>query len=186
MHGHKLWVAAGLGALGLALSACNPPAAPAEPEVFSADAGESCYRDGNYRCAARNFQNIVKQYPGDSHALAMAAFSLTRAGMHKEALWYYRKGDEAGLSTYDFYAFYAKSLDAVGDVEGAIKRNRQALDIVPSLVDVRGDLARELVKQGKTGEALELLKSFDRSLVAKGQPPYFKTQIAAIEEKAGK
>ena len=165
------------------LSACEKPQPP-PPEPASAETAEDCYQRQDYACARANYAGYLKQYPNDTHAMAMLAFSLTRAGKHREALPYYQKVVAAGIGTYDLFANYALSLDATGDLDGAIKRNRQALEAVPNLVDVRGDLAQQLVRQGKRAEALELLQSFDRQLVKKGEIPYFTAQIAAIKEQS--
>lgn len=171
-------------AMGLALlllAACKP--APPAPMPADLNAGERCYSDGHYGCAAQNFYGYLKLYPDDTHAMAMEAMSLTRQGAHKDAVYWYPKAAAAGVGTYDFYAGYAISLEATGDLDGAIKYNRRALDLVPQLVDVRGALAQQLVKQGKHQEALDLLQSFDRSLARQGQRPYFEGQILAIKDQ---
>jgi tetratricopeptide (TPR) repeat protein len=170
------------GGLALILLAACKPAPPA-PMPADLNAGQQCFEARRFGCAAQNFYGYLKLYPNDTHAMAMEAFSLTEQGAHKDAVYWYRKGAEAGTGTYDFYAYYARSLEATGDLEGAIKYNRRALDLVPKLVDVRGDLARQLVKQGKTDEALELLRSFDRDLIKQNQAPYFAGQILAIEDQ---
>ncbi|MDQ0464823.1 tetratricopeptide (TPR) repeat protein [Caulobacter ginsengisoli] len=163
------------------LAACKP--APPEPMPADLNTGEQCFKDGHYGCAAQNFYGYLKLYPNDTHAMAMEAFSLTKQGAHKDAIYWYNKAAQAGVGTYDFYAFYAESLEATGDLDGAIKYNRRSLDLVPTLVDVRGSLAGELVKQGKPQEALDLLESFDRGLIKQGHPPYFTGQILAIKDQ---
>lgn len=138
---------------------------------------ELCLRGDNLPCAEADMLAYLKQYPKDSHATALLAITLTRDGRHKEALYYYKKAETMGVATYDFYAGYAKTLDTLGDTDGAIAKNQAALRLVPSLVDVRGDLADELVRKGRAKEALELLTSFDDQLVSKGYKPYFTEQI---------
>lgn len=175
----RLVLLAGLSAV--ALAACKP--APPAPMPADLNTGEQCFKDRRFGCAAQNFYGYLKLYPNDTHAIAMEAFSLTEQGAHKDAVYWYRKGAEAGIGTYDFYAYYARSLEALGDLDGAIKYNRRALDLVPQLVDVRGSLAQELVKQGKHQEAIDLLASFDRDLIKKGEQPYFAGQILAIKDQ---
>ena len=82
-----------------------------------------------------------------------------------------------GVATYDTYAGYAISLNATGDIDGAIRYNYAALKLAPTLVDVRGALADQLTKKGRKDEALNLLESFDQSLLDQGWPPYFQAQI---------
>jgi tetratricopeptide (TPR) repeat protein len=167
-------------AIGLsALSACKPP--PPKPEPASKDVAMKCLQANDLACAEANLRGYLKQYPTDSETTAILAITLSQAGKHREALPFFAKAAEAGQSTYDFFAWYARSLDASGDLDGAIAINRKALQIVPSLVDVRGDLARQLVRSGKPTEAIELLKSFDDELVSQGHPPYFTVQIEGIE-----
>ncbi len=169
------------GAALVLLAACKP--APPPPMPADLNAGEQCFRDRHFGCAAQNFYGYLKLYPADTHAMVMEGFSLTEQGAHKDAVYWYRKAAEAGVGTYDFYAYFARSLEATGDLDGAIKYNRRALDLVPTLVDVRGSLAEELVKQGKHQEAIDLLQSFDRDLVRQGQQPYFAGQILAIKDQ---
>ena len=89
------------------------------------------------------------------------------------------------MATYDLDACYAKSLDATGQIDAAMARNRAALDIYPQLVDVREALANEMVRKGRGKEALDLLESFDRQLEAEGQQPYFAAQIKQIKINLG-
>jgi clan AA aspartic protease (TIGR02281 family) len=146
---------------------------------------EHCLRGDNLPCAEADMLAYLKQYPKDSHATALLAITLTRDGRHKEALYYYKKAETMGVATYDFYAGHAKTLDTLGDTDGAIAKNQAALRLVPSLVDVRGDLADELVRKGRAKEALELLTSFDDQLVSKGYKPYFTEQIRRIQLSMG-
>jgi clan AA aspartic protease (TIGR02281 family) len=127
----------------------------------------------------------LKLYPNDAHANALLAITLTQDGRHKEALYYYRKSEGLGHGTYDFFAGYAKSLDASGDTDGAIKYNQASLKLAPSLVDVRGALADQLVTKGRGQEALDLLDSFDRHLESEGYPPYFAEQIKRVKTRMG-
>lgn len=175
-----------VGALAFLSAACEGAAPPAKPEPASLADGDSCLASRDYSCAAANYTGYLKAYPNDSNAQAKLGIALTRAGKHREALPAYAKAEEGGVVTYDLFANYAVSLDAAGDLDGAIKANRKALEIVPSLVDVRGGLARQLVRKGETTEAIRLLEGFDRDLKRQGHPPYFTAQIASIREKAGK
>ncbi|MBS0297759.1 MAG: retroviral-like aspartic protease family protein [Proteobacteria bacterium] len=146
---------------------------------------KACLRDEDLACAEADYIAYLKKYPNDADANAVLAITLTKDGRHKEALPYYRKAQSLGVSTYDFWASYAISLDATGDLDGAIAANQASLKIVPRLVDVRGSLANQLVRKGKKQEALELLESFDRSLVDQGSTPYFTDQIARIKQGMG-
>ncbi|HTW34053.1 MAG TPA: retroviral-like aspartic protease family protein [Rhizomicrobium sp.] len=144
-----------------------------------------CLRNGDLPCAEADMLAYLKSYPNDAHATALLAITLTQDGHHREALYYYKRADALGVATYDFYAGYARTLDAMGDTDGAIEKNQAALKLVPSLVDVRGALADELVRKGRKQEALELLTSFDANLEAQGYPPYFTQQIARIRKDMG-
>lgn len=142
---------------------------------------KECLASGAYPCAEADMLAYLQKYPNDATANALLGITLTRDGRHKESIYYYRKAESLGVSTYDFHADFARSLDAMGDIEGAIKENRKALDLSPRLVDVRGTMADELVRRGRAREALELLQSFDRQLESEGYPPYFESQVRRIE-----
>ncbi len=176
----KLAYAALIGALALAGCEKAPPA----PEPASKDTAMTCLRDNDLPCAEANLRGYLKQYPTDSESTAVLAITLTKAGKHRESLPFYDTAVKAGQVTYDLFAFYARSLDATGNLDHAIYYNKKSLQIVPSLVDVRGDLARQLVRKGDPAQAVALLKWHDNDLKRKGHPPYFTAQIAAIQEAA--
>lgn len=179
MRIHSLLLAAALG-----LAACEPKAAAA-PERASLPDGDSCFARRDWNCAAANYNGYLKQYPNDPVVNAKLGISRTRAGNHREALPFYKRAEELGVITYDMYAGYAISLEAAGDLPNAMRANRKALEIVPSLVDVRGALAAQLVRSGQPAEAVKLLEEFDTALKRQGQPPYFTAQIASIKQAAG-
>ncbi len=155
------------------------------PGVPSVSEARACWRSGDLGCAEADYLAYLKRYPNDLHANASLALILTEDGRHREALPYYKKALDGGESTYDLQAGYARSLEATGDLDGAIKANRASLELVPQLVDVRGALARQLVKKGKAQEAVDLLESFDHDLVEKGEQPYFAAQIREIKTGMG-
>jgi clan AA aspartic protease (TIGR02281 family) len=176
----------GAGAAYMMLGKAGGPLEVRPQGVASLSAAEACYRDHDYACTEADYEAYLQKYPNDSLTNARLALVLTHDGRHKEALQYYRKAESLGGSaTYDFYAGYAESLEATGDLDGAIEKNRASLKIVPTLVDVRGSLANELVRKGKSQEAIDLLESFDRTLEDEGEQPYFTSQIEQIKAKTG-
>jgi tetratricopeptide (TPR) repeat protein len=148
----------------------------------SVSEAQACLREGDLTCAEADYVAYLRKYPNDARANGTLAIVLTQDGRHREALPYYRKAFDGAEPTYDLYANYAISLEATGDIDGAIKANYSALEIVPSLVDVRGALAKQLVKKGRKQEAINLLETFDRSLEDRGDIPYFARQIAEIKK----
>lgn len=168
----------------LGLSACDQAGSRAAPQPASLEDGDRCFAARNWNCAAANYNGYLQTYPEDPTVNARLALARTRAGNHREALPFYLKAEELGVVTYDLYAGYAISLEATGDLEGAIRANEKALEIVPNLVDVRGALAAQLVRVGRRDEAITLLEEFDAYLVERGRPPYFTAQIASIKEQA--
>jgi predicted aspartyl protease len=170
--------------LGMSTAVHTPQMQEAAVEgTPSLGAAQNCLRERDYACAEADLRAYLKKYPNDSHATALMAITLTQDGQHKEAVWYYKRAIAMGATTYDVYAGYAISLDAIGQTDEAIRMNYAALDIVPSLVDVRGALANQLVRKGRPEEALNLLETFDHRLEDQGQPPYFAAQIAQIKAK---
>jgi tetratricopeptide (TPR) repeat protein len=170
-----------VGAMGLALAACEKPPPP-KPIPASKEDAEDCYRDRNYRCAAQNYYGYLKLFPTESDTRAIYAITLTKSGQHALAIPQYEQVLKEGVGTYDLFANYALSLDALGRTEESMTWNRKTLELVPNLVDVRGDLAKQLVRQGKHDEAIKLLQDFDAYLKKEGQGPYFTGQIMAIRE----
>ncbi|HEY0598806.1 hypothetical protein [Brevundimonas sp.] len=171
-------------ALAAGATACGSPEAAA-PLPASLEDGDRCFAQRNWNCAGRNYHGYLRNYPNDPAVNAKAGIAYTRAGHHREAVPFYKYAESLGVITYDMYAGYAISLDATGDLDGAIRANRKSLELVPSLVDVRGSLAAQLVRKGQPREAVELLEEFDAMLGREGQPPYFTAQIASIRQTAG-
>lgn len=168
-------------ALALLVAACEKPAPPAPPPASKADA-EDCYRRQDYGCAALNYYGYLQKFPTETSTRAIYAITLTRSGQHAIALPQYERVMKEGAGTYDLFASYAISLDALGKADESIKWNRKTLELVPNLVDVRGTLAQQLVKQGRHDEAIRLLEEFDAYLKRNGQNPYFTGQIMTIRE----
>ncbi len=144
---------------------------------------KSCLEEKNYSCAEENYEGYLEKYPNDASTTAILAITLTQDGQHKAAIYYYKRAIYLGVGTYDLYANYANSLNAVGNIDDSIKMNYAALKIVPKLVDVRGALADQLVKRGRGQEGLKLLETFDESLIQDGYSPYFADQIERIKNK---
>lgn len=174
MRPNALLCATALLATTALLSACSK-----EPATVLQESAEAM-RTGQYEDAEDGFRWLLERTPDDAKLQANLAFALTRQGKHAEALPMYKTLVGAGEGTYDLFAYYAKSLDGAGQAEDAILWNYRALAIVPQLVDVRGDLAKLLVKHGRAYEALALLASFDGQLEAQGRNGYFEGQRIAI------
>ena len=104
----------------LALAGCQK--APPAPEPASKDTAMTCLRDNDLPCAEANLRGYLKQYPTDSESTAVLAITLTKAGKHRESLPFYDTAVKAGQVTYDLFAFYARSLDATGNLDHAIVR----------------------------------------------------------------
>lgn len=170
-------------AFALGLAACGGENAEPPPQPASLSDGDQCFADRNWNCAAANYNGYLQTYPDDPTVNARLAIARTRAGHHREAVPFYRHAESLGVATYDMYAGYAISLEATGDLDGAIRANERALEAVPSLVDVRGSLAAQLVRRGDPEEALALLEEFDAYLRQQGEAPYFSAQIAGIREQ---
>lgn len=169
-------------AVAMGLSACEG-APPERPQPASLEDGDRCFANQDWNCAAANYNGYLQTYPDDPAVNAKLGMARTRAGHHREAVPFYRRAESLGVATYDMYAGYAISLEATGDLDGAIRANELALEAVPSLVDVRGSLAAQLVRRGDPEAALALLEEFDDHLRSVGQRPYFPAQIAAIREQ---
>lgn len=150
------------------------------PSDVLRDAAENA-STGDYAGAEEKYRWLLQKSPNDDRLKANLAFMLTRQNKNAEAIALYQQLIKSGEGTYDLFAFYADSLEASGNDEEAITWEYRALSIVPTLVDVRGKLAKLLVKVGRPYEALTLLASFDGNLEMQGHSPYFAGQRIAIQ-----
>ena len=165
------------------LAGCEQKDEAPPPEPINLAKADNCFQARDFPCAARGYYNYLKAYPSDRDVSARLGLARHHMGRHREAIGPFKTAIDLGVSTYDVHAAYAISLEATGDLEGAIKQNRLALAIVPKLVDVRGNLANQLERTGKVDEAIKLLEDFDRDLVRQGHAPYFRPQIEAIKAR---
>lgn len=144
-------------------------------------AATTCLQNQDYSCVQDNLEPYLRQRPDDSVALAQLGIAQNQLGEDKQAVIQFQKAIALGEGTYDLFSCYADSLAKLGKSDAAIEWSYKALTVVPSLVDVRGKLAKLLVQKKRYFEALALLDSFDKHLEAMGQQPYFEAQRIAIE-----
>lgn len=144
-------------------------------------AATTCLQNEDYDCAENKLQTYLRQRPDDSEALAELGIAQNRLGQDKRAVVQFKKAIALGEGTYDLFSFYADSLTKLGQTDAAIDWSYKALSVVPTLVDVRSNLAKLLVRKQRYFEALALLAAFDEHLQATGQQPYFEAQRIAIE-----
>jgi predicted aspartyl protease len=163
-------------------------AATAYPPSAYKEAAIKCQLTRHFSCAENNWVQYIKMRPTDVHAIASLAIIYNWNDKPEAAIVQAEKAIEMGQGTYDLFAGYAQSLEKVGRIDEAIDWSYKTLAIMPSLANVRGDLARLLVMKKREYEALALLTSFDATLEARGHRDYFEGQRIAIEstiEKQG-
>lgn len=165
-----------LAAAALMLSGCEKT----PPAELKADARQ-CMQDNDLSCAERRWEEYLDVQPNDSEAIATLGIVQSRQGEDQDAVVNLHKAINQGEGTYDLFAAYAESLSRLGKIDQAIDWSYKTLVIVPSLVDVRSNLAKLLVQKHRPYEALGLLSSFDERLESVGQQPYFEAQRIAIE-----
>lgn len=171
---------AALAAAALCLSAAGVGAA--EPTVENYRAGvAACMKAGDLDCAEKNWRQVLRLRPNDGQVMANIGILLNRRDDHRGAIEMFERAIDGGDGAWDLFSYYADSLEKIGRIDDAIAWSYRALKLVPSLVDVRGRLARMLVQQRQHYEALALLGAFDNDLVAKGHGAYFEAQRMAIE-----
>ena len=168
-----------LGVAVFALSGCEKT----PPAELKADARQ-CMQDNDLSCAERRWKEYLDVQPNDAAAVATLGIVQSQQGEDADAVTNLQQAIGQGEGTYDIFAAYAQSLGRLGKTDEAIDWSYKTLAIVPSLVDVRGDLAKLLVKKQRPYEAIGLLSAFDEHLQAMGQQPYFAGQLIAIESAA--
>ncbi len=144
-------------------------------------AAQDCIKARDLNCAEENWAKYAQMRPNDSSGHAHLAILLNWNDKPEQAIVQAESAIRMGEGTYDLYAAYAASLEKVGRTDEAIDWSYKTLAVVPTLVDVRGSLAKILVQKNQPYEALALLTSFDDGLIAKGNNAYFEGQRIAIE-----
>jgi predicted aspartyl protease len=140
-----------------------------------------CMRSRDFGCAEINWTQYIKMRPTDARSIAALAVTLNWADKPEPAIIQAEKAINMGEGTYDLFAAYTESLEKVGRVDDAIDWGYKTLAVLPSLVNIRGSLAKLLVQRKREYEALALLASFDATLEARGRPGYFSGQRISIE-----
>jgi clan AA aspartic protease (TIGR02281 family) len=151
---------------------------------FRARTRTSCHQLHAYEglgVRRRRLSRYIKLRPDDTRAIANYGFVLNWEGKDRAAVAQFQNAIDQGEGTYDLFAAYADSLAKIGRIDDAIDWSYKTLQLVPSLVDVRGKLARLLVRKKRYYEALTLLAEFDQHLESNGYAPYFKGQRISIE-----
>ncbi|WP_028102835.1 retroviral-like aspartic protease family protein [Pseudoduganella violaceinigra] len=163
------------------LAATSAFAATTYPPSAFKDGAIKCQQVRDFACAEKNWSQYLKMRPTDTHAMASLAIIYNWTDKPEASIVQAEKAIEMGQGTYDLFAAYAESLGKVGRIDEAIDWSYKTLAIMPSLVNVRGDLARWLVMKKREYEALGLLAAFDATLEEKGHGHYFDGQRIAIE-----
>lgn len=145
------------------------------------EAAIKCMRNQDYDCAKQQWQAYLRLRPNDANAIAGLGIAENKLDEDAAAVVNFKKAIDLGEGTYDLFSYYADSLSKLGEIDQAIDWSYKALTVVPSLVDVRGSLAKLLVQKKRYFEALALLASFDDHLKSIGYSPYFEGQRIAIE-----
>lgn len=149
------------------------------------DEAIGCLRTHDLPCAESAYAAYVKLRPTDGRGIANLGFVLNGEGKDEAAVEQFEKAIAMGQGAYDLFGSYADSLAKVGRIDDAIAWSYKTLKLVPSLVDVRSNLAKLLVMRQRRHEALAVLAEFDQSLERRGHEPYFEAQRMAIESLAG-
>lgn len=143
----------------------------------------SCFVSGNYAKSEEAAKAFLLNNKGSARGNALLAYSLTKQNKHNDSLGYYERAIGLGANTFDIYAYYALSLDAVGKLDEAIQYNQKALRIYPNLYDVSKSLAEQLERKNDFDGAIKVLQNFDAIQSSKGRRPIFSNQINLLSSK---
>ncbi len=143
-----------------------------------------CIINGNYEKGIEILTALTEKNKSNGRAFALLGISYSKLGRHEEAIKQFKKSMALGRASYQLYAFYAISSAAIGQLDDAIKYNREALKIVPDLLDVRKRLSEQLLTKGMKKEALELLENYDNEQRRLGKEEFFKENIKLIKENS--
>ncbi|MHB8425547.1 MAG: hypothetical protein ACYDB9_10445 [Gammaproteobacteria bacterium] len=147
--------------LMLVLFGCSQtPKTPAELQKSALE----CMRNQDLECAEQDWRAYVRLRPNDGAAFARLGIVQNQRSEDAQAVASFQKAIALGEGTYDLFYYYANSLANLGKTDAAIDWYYKTLDVVPSLVDARGNLAKLLVQKKRYFEALALLAAFDDHL----------------------
>jgi len=141
-----------------------------------------CQGRGDFACADSLWTRYLALRPDDDRARATLGMVKNQRGDDAGAIREFERALAKGNGGYDLFAYHARSLARVGRTAEAITWYYAALSAVPTLVDVRRELSRLLVGQGRHYEALAVLQALDAQREANGQAPYFTADRIAIQE----
>lgn len=155
--------------------------APVSAQTLS-ERALACQQKADYACADEVWSRYLELRPDDSRARATLAIVKNLRDDHAGAVREFERSLGDGNGGYDVFAFYARSLVRVERPEDAITWFYRALAVAPTLVDVRRELSKLLVKQRRHYEALSVLQAFDARREEAGQSAYFTADRLTIED----
>ncbi|MCW7540457.1 retroviral-like aspartic protease family protein [Aquabacterium sp. A7-Y] len=142
---------------------------------------QECWRHGDAECVESLWRRYAATHPQDGAGRFRLGVALSRLNRYGEATAEFERALELGEGAPQLFAYYADSLAKSGRTDEAIDWSYKTLSVAPTLVDVRGQLAKLLVSRKRHYEALSLLQAFDAAREAKGRPGYFAAQRLGIE-----
>ena len=119
------------------------------------------FATGQYDEAAEALRTYNERYPGDFDVNMELAYIYTVRGDHKNALPCYRAAVDANPKSIDARVGLAKTLEALGRIDGAIRVYDDALEIrglTRQMEPVIVAQANLLIQKGKYTDALELVE----------------------------
>lgn len=137
--------------------------------------GDSYLEKKDYQRANELYALVLAKYPRHSAVLNNLAWSLYKLDKLDEAISTIRKAREINPNVAAFINTEGEILLARGDVDGAVRQYRKAVDNAPGDLNFKYHLALALVQAGKTAEATEVLKD----MKSDGRP--FETQKEAFD-----
>lgn len=128
------------------------------PQLYTL--GGNCNSDGDMVCARAVFKRILELNPNDLVALANLGMAESKSGHHEQALPLYEIYFNRGGNGYDTMAYYAGSLNAVGDKAQALNWYMRVLKSNPRLVDVAESVTSLLIEMDQPERAAQFLDGF--------------------------
>ncbi len=123
-----------------------------------ASLGDLYLAKGDFEKANENYRRILEKHPASGNILNNMAWSLLKQGKQDEALATISKARKANPNSADFFDTEAEILLAKGEVKGAIRQYRKAVDKAPDDLRFKYHLALALKKAGLTEEVIVTLK----------------------------
>lgn len=130
--------------------------------VTTSALGNFYIEKGNFEKSVEKYSLVLEKFPVQSSILNNMAWSLYKLDRHDDALTAIRKAREINPEFAEYLDTEAQILLAKGELSGAIRQYKKAVDYAPNVLIFKYHLVLAMVKAGQATEAIEILRDLKR------------------------